>query len=159
MHAHILSTVLPSTVNESAQHHSTDNFGSTPSTPPRPTPRRRTTTEDNQSETAVLEDRLAGKLLTDIEAAGSIDSSSWKFQDLCNTNPAVYGCPGSDTRCYYQRISTNRVKHLSRVQYSELINYFGILSASHTHHSQPVCLKHHPHRTITTRLTQTTNLT
>ena len=107
----------------------------TPSTPPRPLPRRRATTDDNQSET-VLKGPLVGQLLTDIKAAGGIDSS-WKLQDLCNTNPAVYGFPGSNTWRYFQRI-TNRLKHLSRVQYLELINYFCILAATHTHHSQPV---------------------
>ena len=105
------------------------------STPPRPSPRRRATTEDNQSET-VLKEPLVGQLLTDIEAAGGIDSS-WKLQDLYNTNPTVYGFPGSNIRHYFQRI-TNRLKHLSLVQYLELMNYFGILAVTHTHHSQPV---------------------
>jgi hypothetical protein len=75
-------------------------------------------------------------LLIDIEAAGGIEAS-WKLQDLCHTNPAVYGFPGSKTRRYFQRI-TYRLQRLSRVQYLELINHFGILAATHTHHSQPV---------------------
>ena len=117
-----------------------------PSTPPRPPPRRRGTTEDNQSET-VLKEPIVGTLLTDIEAAGGIDAS-WKLQDLCNTNPAVYGFPGSDTRRYFQRI-TYRLKRLTRVQYLELINFFGILAATHTHHSQPVLYASTPPASVT----------
>jgi hypothetical protein len=117
-----------------------------PSTPPRPSPRRRVTTEDNQSET-VLKDPIVGTLLTDIEAAGGIEAS-WKFQDLCNTNPAVYGFPGSDTRRYFQRINY-RLQRLSRVQYLELINYFGILAATHTHPSQSVLYARTPPASVT----------
>ena len=102
-----------------------------PSTPPLPPRRRGTTTEDNQSEKAVLKDPLVGKLLTDIEAAGGI-ASSWKLQDLCNNNPESYGRPGSERRRHFQKI-TDRLKNLSRVEYLELINFFGILSATHTH--------------------------
>ena len=117
-----------------------------PSTPPRPPPRRRVTTEDNQSET-VLKEPLVGTLLTDIEAAGGIDAS-WKLQDLCNTNPAVYDFPGSDTRRYFQRI-TYQLKQLNCVQYLELINFFGILAATHTHHSQPVLYASTPPASVT----------
>jgi hypothetical protein len=70
-------------------------------------------------------------LLTDVEVVGGI-ASSWKLQDLCNNNPEIYGCPGSKIRCYFQKI-TDRLKNLSRVEYLELINFFGILSATHTH--------------------------
>ena len=118
-----------------------------PSTPPRPPPRRRVTTEDNQSET-LLQEPLVGTLLTDIEAAGGIDAS-WKLQDLCNTNPAVYGFPGSDTRRYFQRI-TYRLKQLNLVQYLEFFNFFGILAAIHTHHSQqPVLYASTPPASVT----------
>jgi hypothetical protein len=94
-----------------------------------------------------LKDPIVGTLLTDIEAAGGIDAS-WKLQDLCNTNPAVYGFPGSDTRRYFQRINY-RLQRLSRVQYLELINYFGILAATHTHHSQPVLYAQTPPASVT----------
>ena len=102
-----------------------------PSTPPLPTRHRGTTTEDNQSEKAVLTDPLVGILLTDIEAAGGI-ASSWKLQDLCNNNPESYGRPGSERRRHFQKI-TDQLKNLSREEYLELINFFGILSATHTH--------------------------
>ena len=117
-----------------------------PSTPPRPSPRRRATSEDHQSET-VLKDPIVGSLLTDIEEAGGI-GASWKFQDLCNSNPAVYGFPGSSTRRYFQRINY-RLQQLSRVQYLELINYFGILAATHTHPSQPVLYAQTPPASVT----------
>jgi hypothetical protein len=56
--------------------------------------------------------------------------------------------PGTDTRRYFQRI-TYRLQRLSCVQYLELINYFGVLAATHTHHSQPVLYARTPPASVT----------
>ena len=60
----------------------------------------------------------------------------------------MYGFPGSDTRRYFQRI-TYRLKRLTHVQYLELINFFGILAATHMHHSQPVLYASTPPASVT----------